>query len=46
MTPKNVNNPILKDFNDRKVDEILNIKLKRMIRMINEIKENVYEHLH
>jgi hypothetical protein len=45
MTPKNVNNPILKDFNDRKVDEILNIKLKRMIRMINEIKEDMYKHL-
>jgi hypothetical protein len=34
-----------KDLNGSEGNEISNIKLKRMIRMINEMKEDIYKHL-
>jgi Txe/YoeB family toxin of Txe-Axe toxin-antitoxin module len=46
MSPPKFNNSTIKDLNDSKVDEISNNELKRaIIRIINEIKEDIYKHL-
>jgi hypothetical protein len=39
MSPPKVNNSTIKNLNDSEVDEISNNKFKRMIRIINEIKD-------
>jgi hypothetical protein len=46
MSPPKVNNSTIKDLNNSEVDEIPNNELKGMkIRMINKIKEDMYQHL-
>jgi hypothetical protein len=46
MSPPKVNNSTIKDLNSSEVDEIPNNELKGMkIRMINKIKEDMYQHL-
>jgi hypothetical protein len=41
---KKINNHTIKNLNDSKEVEIANIELKRMTRMISEIKEDLYKH--
>jgi DNA anti-recombination protein RmuC len=50
MFPPKVTNPTIKDLNDSKVDEITtkehtHTHTKKMIRMINELKEDMYKYL-
>jgi hypothetical protein len=41
----NVNNSIIKDLNDCEADEISNNEFKRkMMRMVNKIKEDMYKY--
>jgi hypothetical protein len=44
MSPPKVNNSTIKELNNSEEDEIANNELKRtMIRMINEIKKDMYK---
>jgi hypothetical protein len=45
MFPSIVNNTTIKDWNDTEANEISNNELEKTIRMINEIKEDMYMYL-
>jgi hypothetical protein len=45
MTPLKVNSHMAKDLIVSEGDEIIDFELKRMTRIINEMKEDIHEHL-
>jgi hypothetical protein len=45
MTPLRVNNSIINNCNDSEVDEISDKEFKRILRMINEITEDMNKYL-
>jgi hypothetical protein len=45
MTPRTTNDHTTKDLNDGEVGKITNTELRRIVRMVSKMKEDVYKHI-